>query len=70
MNGIEAEFKGQVTVVRLNAAEPENARLQTDYGVRGHPSIVILDESGLVTKRFIGAQTAETLRAALNDVVP
>jgi len=70
VNGIEAEFEGQVTVVRLNAAEPDNARLQTDYGVRGHPSVVILDESGRVTQRYIGAQTAETLRAALNEAVP
>ena len=69
MNGIEAEFEGQVSVVRLNAAEPDNAQLQTEYGVRGHPSVVILDESGHVAQRFVGAQSLETLRAALDEAV-
>ncbi len=70
MNGIEAEFTGRVTVVRLNVGEPDNARIQADYGVRGHPSVVILDEAGEVTQRFFGAETPEALRAALNNAIP
>lgn len=70
MNGIEAEFTGRVAVARLNITAPDNARLQAEYGVRGHPSAVILDESGPATERFFGAQMAETLRTALGDVVP
>jgi thioredoxin-like negative regulator of GroEL len=70
VDGLEAEFAGKVTVVRLNAAEQGNSEIQAGYGVRGHPSVVILDEDGQVVNRYFGGETADTLREALNAVVP
>lgn len=70
MDGLEAEYEGRAAVIRLNVEEPENAAIQRDYQMRGHPSVVILDESGAVTDRFFGAAPPEALRAALDAVVP
>lgn len=70
MDGLEAEYAGRAAVISLNAAEPANERLQQSYAVRGHPSAVILDSEGQVTQRYFGVETAVTLRAALNDVIP
>lgn len=70
MNGIELEFSNQVTVVRLNAYEPENEQIQQQLGVRGHPSSVILDQEDVITERFLGPVSAEALREALTAVIP
>ena len=65
VDGIEAEFTGQVAVIRLNAEGTEMAELMNSYGVRGHPSFVVLDANNEVMQRFIGPQTAEILREAM-----
>lgn len=69
MDGIEQEFRGKAEVIRLNVDESENERIQQTYGVRGHPSIVIVDGDGQVTERFLGAVPAESLQQALNKVI-
>lgn len=69
VNGLEQEFAGQITVVRLNAAEPDHIQLQEQYLVRGHPSFVVLDADGAPVQTFVGALPAETLTAALEAVV-
>lgn len=70
VNGLEADFEGQIDVIRLNVEEADNARIQQAFGLRGHPSAAVLDAEGEVTHRFFGAESAETLRAALQDVAP
>jgi hypothetical protein len=65
VDGIEAEFIGQVAVIRLNAEGMETTQLMSSYGLRGHPSFVILDGKNEVTQRFTGPQTEETLREAM-----
>lgn len=68
VDGLEEEFEGRVAVSRLDAAVPENARLQTQYGVRGHPSFVLLDGDGRVVLSFLGPQEAFVLRVAMAGV--
>lgn len=68
VSGLEAEFAGRVTVVRLNADEENNSRLQAEYAVRGHPSFAVLDGNNNVTDRFFGPQEEYTLRAAMTAV--
>jgi len=70
VNGLEAEFSGEVTVFRLNAAEPENVSLMQNYGLRGHPSFAVLDKDGRVTQIFFGPQSEEELRTALKATLP
>jgi thioredoxin-like negative regulator of GroEL len=68
VDGLEEEFEGRVTVSRLDAAVPENARLQTQYGLRGHPSFVLLDGDGRVVLSFLGPQEKFVLRVAMAGV--
>ena len=63
MDGLETEFAGQAAVIRLNAEEA--AELMSNYGVRGHPTFVVLNGHNEVTQRFTGPQSEETLREAL-----
>ena len=69
MNGLEDEFGEDVEFVRLNAIEPEVIHLQQTYGLRGHPSVAILDDDDVVAALYFGTETAETLRADLTAVL-
>ena len=69
VNGLDEEFNGQLNVYRLNAAEPTVVSLQGQYGVRGHPSIALIDASGAVADRFLGPQSEADLRAAILALV-
>jgi thioredoxin-like negative regulator of GroEL len=68
VNGLGAEFKGQVTVIRLNAGQKDNAELQSQLDLRGHPTFAVLDNQGRVVQRFIGPQTEAALRQAMASV--
>lgn len=67
-NGLETEFEGRVAVIRLNAEDEANATLLAQYGLRGHPSFVVLDADGRVVQTFFGPQTVESLREAMTAV--
>jgi len=69
VNGLEDEFGKDIEFVRLNAIEPEALRLQQTYGLRGHPSVAILDSAGKVAKLYFGPETAELLREDLTAVI-
>jgi hypothetical protein len=69
VNGLEVEFGQEIEFVRLNAAEPEVIQLQQTYGLRGHPSVAILDATGEVASLFLGPETAETLRIKLSELI-
>lgn len=68
VDGLEAEFAGIVPVVRLDANLQENALLQQDYGVQGHPSFVTLDANNNVQQRFFGPQAEEILFQAMTEI--
>lgn len=70
MNGLADEFEGQISVHQLNAAEQANVQLQNQYGLRGHPSFVILDADGQAAQSFLGPQAEDTLRQAIMQVIP
>lgn len=69
VNGLEAEFAGEINVAQLNVGEGNHAALQTQYGLRGHPSFVVLDRGGAVAERYFGPQSTETLRSAIEKVL-
>ena len=69
VDGLEEEFGPEITFWRLNAITAENLALQQTYGVRGHPSVVILDETGGVVAQYFGPETAVTLRDVLTDLL-
>jgi thioredoxin-like negative regulator of GroEL len=68
VNGLGEEFEGQVVVVQLDAGQKDNAELQSQLDLRGHPTFVVLDGQDLVVQRFIGPQTEAALRQAIASV--
>ncbi|GAB4263496.1 MAG: hypothetical protein Kow0080_01900 [Candidatus Promineifilaceae bacterium] len=70
VDGLEAEFTEGIVFQRLDAAVPENEQMQLQYGVRGHPSVVILDENGQAASVFVGPQDVTVLREAITAVLP
>ena len=69
VDGLENDFADRITVRQLDANQTENAQLQQQYGLRGHPTFVILDVNGRPVQTFIGPQTEETLREAITAVI-
>ncbi|MCA9968448.1 MAG: hypothetical protein KC423_29585, partial [Anaerolineales bacterium] len=70
VNELEEEFAGQVAFYRLNVEEPEQARVQQEYGLRGHPSVLVLDGDGQPNAQFVGVVEVERLQEALTAVIP
>jgi len=62
VDGLEDDFKGQASVLQLDAAQGDNAKLQAELGLIGHPSFAVLDIENRITKRFFGPQTNQILR--------
>ena len=69
VDGLESDFAGQVKVQQLDANETENAQLQQQYGLRGHPTFAVLDRNSRVVQTFIGPQAEEVLREAITAVI-
>ncbi|MGB3713132.1 MAG: hypothetical protein WA996_01765 [Candidatus Promineifilaceae bacterium] len=69
MDGLEVEFEGKVSIVRLDAAQEANAILQNQWGLRGHPSFAVLDGDGRTAELFFGPQQEAILRQAIEAVV-
>ena len=74
VNGIEQEYVGRLQVVRLNFNDRQNEEAITALGVRGHPTIVLLDKRGKIFRTRLGEQTDAMLRphveALLAEGVP
>jgi thioredoxin-like negative regulator of GroEL len=68
VDGLEGEFVGRAKVLQLNVNEAGNAQLQQGFGMRGHPTFVVLDRNGRAVQTFIGPQTRENLYEALTAV--
>ncbi len=65
VDGLKVEFAGKASVLQLNAGQSGNEELQTQWGLRGHPSFAVLDADGQVIERFFGPQSESLLRQAI-----
>ena len=68
MNGLGEDFAGKVTVLRLDATVEMNAKLQSQWGLIGHPTFAVLDADEKLLFTFFGPQQETTLREALGVV--
>lgn len=56
-------------IVYIDANKPADQKVFYDYGVRGLPSLVLVDSSGRIGRVFApGIQNAETLAQALDSI--
>jgi hypothetical protein len=69
VDGLEEEFDGEISVIRLDASDPGNVALQEQFGLRGHPSFVVLGPDDAAIESYFGPQTEATLRAAIKQVI-
>jgi thioredoxin-like negative regulator of GroEL len=69
VHGLEAEYGHQINFVYLDAALPENVQVQQAYGLRGHPTVAVLDKDGRLVQTFFGPQTADQLRPILQAII-
>ena len=70
MNGLESEYAdSEFEFVRLDANSQAGGDIQQQYGLRGHPSVAIVNMNGEPVHKFVGAQSAETLQQAIDNVL-
>jgi hypothetical protein len=62
VNGLEAEFAGQLAFERQRADMATGQALMRTYNIRGHPSYVLVAPDGEMLWSATGALPAETLR--------
>ena len=54
VDGIEKDLEGTAQVIRLSIMSELGSRVAQRYGVRGVPTIVVLDGSGEVVGQSVG----------------
>ena len=69
MDGLEAQYKGQVKFIRVDVATQGGKDLAGQYYVFGTPVIVLYNEEGEEVKRLIGYHSAESLDKAINELL-
>jgi cytochrome c biogenesis protein CcmG/thiol:disulfide interchange protein DsbE len=62
------DFVEQFDVPYPNAVDSEGA-IAINYGVRGIPEKFVIDQAGVVVKKFVGPMRADTLRAILDEAI-
>ena len=69
VDGLETQFSDQLAFQRINANEGDGPAIMRAYRIQGHPTILIVDETGQEIKRLIGPQSAEQLTEVLQQVL-
>ena len=69
MDGLEQIYAKRLRFMRVDFNSPEGQALATRYQVRGHPSILLIDRSGVVTTTIIGIATRERVEQAIAAIV-
>lgn len=57
--------EADVTVVKVNVDDSDNASLAAEYGVRGIPAVFVL-KGGEQVDKFVGAQSKDSVLAIVN----
>jgi hypothetical protein len=70
VNGLEQSYEGDIEFLRLNAAYGEGREALLYYGLRGHPSYLLLAPDGEVLWRSIGSMDREPLEQAIDTYAP
>jgi hypothetical protein len=65
VDGLETEYYESVEFTQINASTPEGLEIFNAYSLFGHPSYLILDDTGKVLWQSVGEQSKDTIESAL-----
>lgn len=65
VDGIAEDFRGRLTVIRLNVQDPVGRALAAEYAFRVTPTFILLDAQGKEVWRTMGAVYPEEVQRAL-----
>ena len=66
VDGLETEYSGLVEFTQINASTPEGLEIFNSYRLFGHPSYLILDDTGKVLWQSVGEQPVDNIESALD----
>ena len=66
VDGLENKYQETVKFIRFNASTPEGLEIFNSYALFGHPSYLIMDDTGKVLWQSVGETPAEMIESALN----
>jgi thioredoxin-related protein len=69
VDGLERDLQGKVQVLRLSVMEEIGGQLALRYGVRGVPTLVLLDGTGEVVLRQTGVLDRAEVIAAVEELL-
>ena len=65
VDGLETEYSESVEFIEINASTTEGLEIFNTYSLFGHPSYLIIDDTGKVLWQSVGEQSAEVIQSAL-----
>ena len=68
VDGIEKDLEGTAQVIRLSVTSEVGSQMAQRYGVRGVPTIVVLDGAGNVVLESVGMPDRTDLVAQVNGL--
>jgi thiol-disulfide isomerase/thioredoxin len=69
VNGLEQEYRGELSVIYVSMDEAEGREIARDYGVIGTPTILLLDGEGNQVQVLRGSIPALLVEGAVEDLV-
>lgn len=69
VDGLEADLAGQADVIRLDLLSAVGRQAASDFGVRGLPTLVLVDGQGEVVGMQVGLIRAGAVREAVDKLV-
>jgi len=69
VDGLENQYQETVEFVQVNASTTEGLEIFNAYSLFGHPSYLILDETGEILWQSVGEQSVENIESALKGAL-
>jgi hypothetical protein len=69
VDGLENKYQDKVVFTRINASTSEGLEIFNAYSLFGHPSYLILGETGEILWQSVGEQPAENIENALKTAL-
>ncbi|MFQ5380702.1 MAG: TlpA family protein disulfide reductase [Dehalococcoidia bacterium] len=66
---LKEDFRGQLTVAAVDAADPAADRLVGAIRLRGHPTLILFRPDGKEAARFLGPPDEEQVRSVVLEIV-